>query len=524
MNSFTTKMTEWRRWSTIIFWGVVALTVFGWFAGFMELFTGITSTIQSVLGMMSGVGQMTDQMEYVNQFLSNFNQALGIFEFLTFASWVAYLVGLYKFRDAQTTMSAVAGVKAINNACWTGLVAVLFAMLAVWSPWIVGLILRFIGWIIGLVSYFMFRSAFRTMESESAWNEMARRGAVLLRKSANYNIWLQFMPIIIFFVVLIVGLTTFSSVMNASTFNYESDGSSMGVTEYIGLYIFIGIIFGLAILSLSILQLVYRIWGWNRVMRGAPVAVGNVQVKQRTVVGSGSFCSQCGCPVNAEARFCPGCGMEITHEVVSRTIVNEPEQESEINTVDSDDVSEYEYDDAPEDTTKKNWMIGGGIALIVVVILIFMVRSCSSIKEKIPSQEPTAEIVAEEESEEVSVDTESESISSAMTEETEDDWNATTTEVWEGTIGGKYKIAMTVNRLDGGVWGTYMYLSQNREIVLSGEWGDNNQLTLTESVDGNITGQFIGQYGRSTFEGLWISADGEKEMPFSVTLKSRNQP
>lgn len=107
--------------------------------------------------------------------------------------------------------------------------------------------------------------------------------------------------------------------------------------------------------------------------------------------------------------------------------------------------------------------------------------------------------------------------------EVEDDWNSTTTEIWEGSVDGKYKIEMTIHRHDGNVWGSYMYLSHKSDIVLSGEWDDNNQLTLTESVDGNVTGQFIGNYGRNNFEGLWISADGEKEMPFSVTLKSRKK-
>lgn len=117
MKSLTAIKSEWRTCTTLIFWGVVALTVFGWFAGFLELFTGITGSIQPVLDMASEFGQTTDQMAYVNEFLRGFNQTLGIFEFLTFASWVVYLVGLYKFRDAQTTTSAAAGVKAINNAC-----------------------------------------------------------------------------------------------------------------------------------------------------------------------------------------------------------------------------------------------------------------------------------------------------------------------------------------------------------------------------------------------------------------------
>lgn len=521
MKSLTAIKSEWRTWTTLIFWGVVALTVFGWFAGFLELFTGITGSIQPVLDMASEFGQTTDQMAYVNEFLRGFNQTLGIFEFLTFASWVVYLVGLYKFRDAQTTTSAAAGVKAINNACWTGLVAMAFSMFAVWSPLFVGLVFRFAGWIIGLVSYFMFRSAFRSMESEAGWNELARRGATLLRKSANYGVWLQFMPIIIFFVVLIVGLTTFSSVVKAANFNYGGNGSSMGVHEYVGLYIFIGTILGLSLLALSILQLVYRIWGWKRVMSGAPVAAESGRTIQCTTVAAGQFCSHCGRPVDSEARFCQGCGTEIIPAAsVQAGIIEEDDEEP---TVESED----EYDEEePEDNIKRNWLIGGGIALVVVLLLVFMIKSCSSTQEKIANaEEATAELISGNEAENPVADVISEEIAGTPAEEeAENDWNATTTDEWTGTINGKYKIAMTINRLDGAVWGSYMYLSQKREIALDGEWGDNNQLTLTESVDGNVTGQFIGEYDEFTFEGLWISSDGEKEMPFSVTLQSRQLP
>lgn len=39
-------------------------------------------------------------------------------------------------------------------------------------------------------------------------------------------------------------------------------------------------------------------------------------------------------------------------------------------------------------------------------------------------------------------------------------------------------------------------------------------MTFTESVDGKITGQFIGLYGESVYEGMWIGADREREYPF----------
>ncbi len=101
-------------------------------------------------------------------------------------------------------------------------------------------------------------------------------------------------------------------------------------------------------------------------------------------------------------------------------------------------------------------------------------------------------------------------------DEVEDDWDATTSIDWEGTINGKWKIEMTVHRLDGMVWGSYCYTKNRTSITLNGEWGDDYQLTLTESVDGNTTGKFIGRYGEDSFEGTWYSADGKKEYPFEL--------
>ncbi len=97
-------------------------------------------------------------------------------------------------------------------------------------------------------------------------------------------------------------------------------------------------------------------------------------------------------------------------------------------------------------------------------------------------------------------------------------WDHAETKHWEGAINGKWKIEMTISCLDGRVWGTYSYKSNGGEIDLKGEWGNNDELTLIETVNGKETGRFIGDYGNSRFAGVWKSADGQKEYPFSVVL------
>ncbi len=109
-------------------------------------------------------------------------------------------------------------------------------------------------------------------------------------------------------------------------------------------------------------------------------------------------------------------------------------------------------------------------------------------------------------------------------EEINDDWAATTSIDWEGTINGKWKIEMTVHRLDGMVWGSYCYTKNKTRISLDGQWGERHRLILTESVDGNITGRFIGTYGDDSFDGIWISADGDKKYPFTLKPVYKVEP
>lgn len=440
---------EWRSWSTLIFWGVVALTIFGWIAGIFELFSGLAQAVQSIVNTVGQFG-LLDDVAAIQESLDGFNTLMSTFEILTILSWAVYLFGLYKFRYAQASASAKECVRRVNNAAWVGVVAAFFVIVAGWAPWFMAWVFRFISWIFATISYFMFRSAFRDLESEETWSVMARKGASLLRKSANYNIWLQFMPLIIFVIALIVGMVTYQSIMNSAFYGAGSE------TSYWGWYIFIGIIVGLIILALSIIQLIYRIWGWNRIMRGEPVE-------------------------------------------------SEESDEGEPSIVD-----------------KYIWfIIGGGAALIIAVVLTILSsgRETKNDDSNITDIYETVDSIEEMLTDNSEMTTE-EALAYEETEmEAEDDWDATTTEYWEGYINGKWKIEMTVHRLDGMVWGSYCYSSRKTDIELNGEWGENKQLTLTESVDGKTTGQFIGQYGESVYEGLWISADGEKDYPFKVELK-----
>lgn len=188
------------------------------------------------------------------------------------------------------------------------------------------------------------------------------------------------------------------------------------------------------------------------------------------------------------------------------------------------------------DTTQPRWknylwtiVCGTAFVLAVVVFLICIGGDKQTEEEKLEDVVAQMKSISYEESKDIQDEnvqmTIEETQEYELTEEdADDDWDATTSIDWEGTINGKWKIEMTVHRLDGMVWGSYRYTKNKSDIPLDGQWGEDNQLTLTENVDGNITGQFIGTYGEDSFDGTWVSADGEKEYPFTLKPIYKAEP
>ena len=89
---------------------------------------------------------------------------------------------------------------------------------------------------------------------------------------------------------------------------------------------------------------------------------------------------------------------------------------------------------------------------------------------------------------------------------------------YRGTIGGKYEIVMilTVRSADRVLKGDYYYTSKNKPIALTGSYDLNNRFTLTEQVDGQVTGTFTGTISPDSLTGEWRSPDGKRVLPFSV--------
>ncbi len=90
-----------------------------------------------------------------------------------------------------------------------------------------------------------------------------------------------------------------------------------------------------------------------------------------------------------------------------------------------------------------------------------------------------------------------------------------------GDINDKYAIKMQFTEYpDGSITGDYMYVKNNVPIALTGKYTDKGSyqdIELEETVNGNVTGKFIGSYDGVTFSGSWLSSDETKRMPFKVS-------
>lgn len=256
--------TIWRRWSGMIFWSIVVLTVFGWLAGVADFFASALGLTDWALSYIAAFGSESDRE--MLSVLDTFENVATSLQFICLAAWVVYLIGLRNFREPQTSESAVEGVKSVYSACWVGIVSVALSFVGGLLPGALRWLFTVPAWIMLLLSYIMFRSAFRGLQTESTWAERARSGANLLRKSANYNISLILFPL---FALIVGAITVFvvASVLHSS----QSDPRQMLkiIVSVAGAEF---VILAVLLLWMSVMQFVYRLMGWYRIWQNAPIA------------------------------------------------------------------------------------------------------------------------------------------------------------------------------------------------------------------------------------------------------------
>lgn len=92
---------------------------------------------------------------------------------------------------------------------------------------------------------------------------------------------------------------------------------------------------------------------------------------------------------------------------------------------------------------------------------------------------------------------------------------------YKGTIGNNMSIHMSIYPLGKDMVGSYFYDSRRAEIKLKGKAGDKDIVLYEYNDVGENTGIFRGTMSTvDKIEGTWVSADGKKSYPFTLSLQS----
>ncbi len=469
MNQLSSTSATWRSSTSMIFWGVLALTIFGCAASFCEFFFGILDNAKAHLDKLFDTAAYIGDQSHAEGFFKFYtvHGRLAIwtraFEVLTIGGWIAYVIGLSKFRQTQSSNKGRWLTGNLYSACWLGLIAMACTFIGSFLG-LFGLLLRFAGWILNLISLFKFRGAFNQLSIEDSWNNMARRGAGNLRTSYTFGIILVFYPIIIFLTVLFISLGSISNFSNIAS-NFANDGMN-AVASLIGGSIALFILLALAATLLWICQVCYLISGWSKIKNGLPVddAEDEYLSDNSTVM-----------------ILCSIFASVILMGLVAWSCISPLTNKNATYAIGKNEVEDVSFS---EDMTQseKN-------------------------EESISNFSKTEEEVTAFEEEEIQDDV----------EPTGEEY----TNSYKGSINGKYAIEMTLTT-DGSTYysGEYFYTKNKQPIQLRGQLTDEHEhLVLEEYVGMNMTGKFEGTLTPNGYSGTWTRADGKASYPFSITKK-----
>lgn len=456
---------EWRSSSSLIFRGVVVLTVFGCAASVFEFFFGIVNAVDSYLGSILdtassfGFDSRSAGLSKFSALHDRMSLCTRLFEVLTVAGWIVYVVGLSRFRSAQYTERGRWLTGSLYTACWLGLIGMACTFLGSFLG-MFGLLFTFAGWVLNLISLFKFRSAFNQLYIEESWSDIARQGARTLRNSYTFGIIMAFFPLIVFLAMLLISIGSISSL--GGMMRGFSDDAAGTIMSLLGSSIAFMILLALTGAVLWVLQTCYLISGWCKINDGAPTDDPEMDEYPSDHSTLAIICSISG----AIAVMILGawlCLSPLTHDGSKRV---ESAHESETTE------SVTEATDSDNDSEE-------------LTAIVESLRESGLSKTKQEESEPEGDIY---------------------------------THHYKGSINNKYAIEMTLTT-DGGAYytGEYMYVKNKRPIQLSGQLvDDGDRLVLEEYVGDNMTGRFDGILGRSGYSGTWTSADGSRSYPFSV--------
>lgn len=521
----------------------------------------ILTPITMIFASYASIGLALEAMgRFVSTQYSWPNTVAAITGVLLLGLLVWYIVSLSKFKNNQISDESSSAVGTLRTCVIVQFAGVLIFLLSIISP-VAGSVLFFLWCIALIIMQFIIKEAYRTLSEEETWSKVARRGASQLKTSVAYTIYGMFAPILWFLLfVLTILLVAGSKDMSWQVIIYDIVQGNY--TAYL-LPFFVLLICGLIQLYWGVMSFVLMLLGWNNIQNGTLVDPSEKEVKvaskqtnvyeqstsnavQEQNVQTPSFCPECGVKLTPGSKFCPSCGKSL---LIVAVVTEQQQPESVEMTAESDATSDakkevppaepiqnrtfaiistpaaesvpeyYDTDEDSEENNTRKWWLYGGIAAGVIILGVILWLFLSGKKQP---EEPTPYLMTDSISVFESID---ESVVPVEEDETDDyakQYIDDHTVVFKGMIDGKYPITMRLMVMGNDVSGSYYYDKYKTEIPLIGEFSFNENgdksVTLTETNDGVMTGQFIGTWRFNSFAGSWISADGEKEMNFSLSF------
>lgn len=491
----------------MIFWGVLALSIFGWVTALLE---PVYTVLNSILNLASLAndgplpGYHTDSFSTFLKVYENVTTSMRIFEVFTIAGWVMYIIGLLQFKNAQVSQRGLRLSASLNTACWLGLAGIFCGFLAGFLG-LFGLLFRLISWVLMLISLFKFRNTFSRLSWEKSWNHKAQNGASKLKTSYTFAIILEFFPLICSVVIFFVA---FGAINSSSSIAREFINNGMGaVASYLAGGIVFIIILLLAGFALWICKIIWLFDGWNKVKNGC--------IRKDILAGQ---------------------------QPEAETLLNEEEEDEDGNedlivvAVPESEISAEESDIEEEDATdnKRNLIIGGSIAggaILIALILWLCSGGKSDNKEQESEQTYPTEIEFSDNAEETEYSSpsniaEPEPDPRVVNEEIQSNESSISNSgapIYKGSINGKYAIEMTLTSDGSSVTGEYWYTKNKIPIQLRGEFTDGYEHLVLEEYNGmTMTGKFEGTLANEMYDGTWTSSDGKRSYPFTVVRRYRH--
>lgn len=522
---------KWRTASGLAFWGMTVQSAFNVIGLAIGLFLAYNSVDILLDGIMPSL--MSGNFRYYENRMLGYGAAIFICWFLSLFGYFCYLAGVCLFVGPQGSESSKVKARNIMIVELVMPILLIIYYLILYKggnlvfdskPKTISFIsLPFLG---SLAAVLILRSQFGGLAKEKTWTDKAREGARDIKFGYSLILWMVGGLILWIIIITATVIDYMSSLQKVQYSSYGYGGMYEGINAYAKqVEAFVSTIkietlfFGLFILCLTVMSVIKRSVGWWKIQKSVDEEATRTAGYRTAYSGNARFCHKCGAQLPDGAAFCPVCGTAVADNEATETYASETSQ-----------VFEIENENEEETDKQKKWLIMGGIAAVLLIIVALLVTFCGR-SDKEDADKIIDDMIINEYDEYGSedwVDEESEEEIPSAHFPKADDYYMEPTDIESspinltGKIDGKYGISLELYvQDDHTVDGTIRYLKYNIPMDVSGRWSESGyggkEITVSEYTDGKVSGTFFGTYDGNTYSGTWKSADGKRQMSFKAS-------